>query len=128
MLKGKCEISGVPKNVKLTPLKEYKWAQANQNAGRGIQKNEEEKNELKETQTKTGWNEDEKKQKGRMQVEMVPHVKKMILGLNHPETQFGSTYLFFRNPEPRPTLRVVKVHFDRMWILKLKRFLLRKFS
>ena len=24
---------------------------------------------------------------------------------NHPETQFGPTYSFFRNPEPRPTLR-----------------------
>ena len=24
---------------------------------------------------------------------------------NHPETQFGPTYPFFRNPEPRPTLR-----------------------
>ena len=22
----------------------------------------------------------------------------------HPETQFGPAYLFFRNPEPRPTL------------------------
>ena len=24
---------------------------------------------------------------------------------NHPEIQFGPTYPFFRNPEPRPTLR-----------------------
>ena len=24
---------------------------------------------------------------------------------NHPETQFGPTSPFFRNPEPRPTLR-----------------------
>ena len=24
---------------------------------------------------------------------------------DHPETQFGPTYPFFRNPEPRPTLR-----------------------
>ena len=31
---------------------------------------------------------------------------------NDPETQFGPTYPFFRNLEPRPTLRAVKVHFD----------------
>ena len=31
---------------------------------------------------------------------------------NHPETQFGPTYPFFRNPEPKLTLRAVKVHFD----------------
>ena len=31
---------------------------------------------------------------------------------DHPETQFGPTYPFFQNPEPRPTLRAVKVHFD----------------
>ena len=24
---------------------------------------------------------------------------------DHPEIQFGPTYPFFRNPEPRPTLR-----------------------
>ena len=31
---------------------------------------------------------------------------------NYPETQFGPTYPFFRNPKPKPTLRAVKVHFD----------------
>ena len=31
---------------------------------------------------------------------------------DHPETQFGPTYPFFRNPKPRPTLHAVKVHFD----------------
>ena len=46
---------------------------------------------------------------------------------NHPETQFGSTYPFFQNPEPRPTLCAVKVHFDWMWILGLKSFFLEKF-
>ena len=42
---------------------------------------------------------------------------------DHPETQFGPTYPFFRNPEPRPTLRTWKVHFDWTWILGLKSFL-----
>ena len=46
---------------------------------------------------------------------------------DYPKTQFGLTYSFFRNPKPKPTLRAVKVHFDWTWILKLKRFFLRKF-
>ena len=41
---------------------------------------------------------------------MVPHKKDPWS--DHPETQFGSTYPFFWNPEPRPTLRAVKIHFD----------------
>ena len=31
---------------------------------------------------------------------------------NHPEIEFGPTYPFFLNPEPRPILRAVKGHFD----------------
>ena len=42
---------------------------------------------------------------------------------NHPKTQFGPIYLFFRNQEPWPTLRTWKVHFDWTWILGLKSFL-----
>ena len=59
---------------------------------------------------------------------MVPYTMKNDLWSNYPETQFGPTYPFFWNPEPRPTLRAVKVHFDWTWILRLKRFFLREFS
>ena len=57
---------------------------------------------------------------------------KMILSWNdpwsdHPKTQFGPTYPFFRNHKPWPTLRTWKVHFDWTWILGLKRFFLEKF-
>ena len=46
---------------------------------------------------------------------------------NHPKTQFGPIYPFFRNMNP--SLHYIpKVHFDRIWILKLKRFLLENFS
>ena len=55
---------------------------------------------------------------------MILQVMKMILGLI---TLFEPTYPFFRNPEPRPTLRAVKVHFDWTWILRLKRFFLGEF-
>ena len=75
---------------------------------------------------KTGWNENEEKQGKKTKAELVPH--KNDPWFNYLETQFGPTYLFFRNPEPKPTLRAVKVHFDWTWILRLKRFFLRKFS
>ena len=52
----------------------------------------------------------------------------MILALITLKHIFGPTYPFFRNPELRPTLRAVKFHFDRMWILKLKRFFLKEFA
>ena len=79
------------------------------------------------------WNEKKKrvykkKQERKIKVELVPHVMKNDTWSNYPETQFVPTYLFFRNPEPRPTLRAVKVHFDWMWILRLKKFFLKKFS
>ena len=45
-------------------------------------------------------------------VELVPHTIENDPWFNHPKTQFGPTYSFFRNPELRPTLRTVKVHFD----------------
>ena len=63
-------------------------------------------NEMK----KMGWNEE--KQKRKTKVELVPHMEKNDPWSDHPETQFGPTYPFFRNPEPKPTLRTVKVHFD----------------
>ena len=53
---------------------------------------------------------------------MIFHMMKNDPWSDHPETQFGPIYPFFRNHEPWPTLRALKVHFDRMWILKLKRF------
>ena len=43
-------------------------------------------------------------------MKMVPHKKDPWS--DHPETQFEPFYPFFRNLEPRPTLRAVKVHFD----------------
>ena len=77
---------------------------------------------------KRGWNENEKKQGRKTKAELVPHTMKNDPWSDHPETQFGPTYPFFRNPEPRPTLRAEKVHFDWIWILRLKKFFLRKFS
>ena len=47
---------------------------------------------------------------------------------DHPEIQFGPIYPFFRNHKLWPTLHTWKVHFDRMWIFRLKRFFLREFS
>ena len=46
-----------------------------------------------------GQNKDGKKDK-----ELVPHAAKNDPWSNHPETQFGPIYHFFRNPEPRPIL------------------------
>ena len=55
-----------------------------------------------------GQNKDEKKDK-----ENNPsRDEKIILGLITLKHIFGPLYPFFRNPEPRPTLRAVKVHFD----------------
>ena len=122
--------NGVPKVVKLTPSRNM--SKQKQNAERGTQnkKNEEEKKWIEiNPEEKMGWNENEEKQGRKTKVELVPHaIKKMILGLiYYPETQFGPTYHFFRNPEPRPTLRAVKVHFDWTWIPRLKRFSLKNF-
>ena len=72
------------------------------------------------------WN--EKKQRRKTKVELVPHAAKNDLWSDYPETQFGPTYTFFRNLEPKPTLRAIKVHFDWTWILRLMRFFLREFS
>ena len=77
---------------------------------------------------KTGWNENEEKQRRKPKAELVPHAMKNDHWSNYPKTQFGPTYPFFRNPEPRPTLHAVKVHFDWTWILGLKRFFLGEFS
>ena len=75
-------------------------------------KNLEEKWIEKKPEEKTGWNENEEKQKRKTKVELVPHAMKNDPWSNYPKTQFEPTYPFFRNPEPRPTLRAVKVHFD----------------
>ena len=74
-----------------------------------------------------GWYENEEKQGRKTKVELVLHAMKNDPWSNYPKTQFGPTYPFFRNPEPRPTLRTVKVHFNWTWILRLKRFFLREF-
>ena len=91
-------------------------------------KNLEEKWIEKKPEEKTGWNENEEKQKRKTKVELVPHAMKNDPWSNYPKTQFGPIYPFFRNPEPRPTLRFIKVHFDWTWILRLERFFLREFS
>ena len=57
-------------------------------------------------------NENEEKQGRKTKVELVPHTVKNDPWSNYPKTQFGPTYLFFRNPKPKPTLRAIKVHFD----------------
>ena len=57
-------------------------------------------------------NENEKKQRRKTKVELVPHATKNDPWSDHPEIQFGPTYPFFRDPEPRPTLCAVKVYFD----------------
>ena len=46
---------------------------------------------------------------------------------DHLETQFWPIYPFFRNHKLWPTLHTRKVHFDRMWIFRLKRFFLENF-
>ena len=51
---------------------------------------------------------------------MILHMMKNDLWFDHPKTQFRPIYHFFRNHEPWPTLRTWKVHFDRMWILRLR--------
>ena len=56
--------------------------------------------------------ENEKKKMNRRTKQMILHEMKNDPWSDHPETQFGPTYPFFRNLEPRPTLRAVKVHFD----------------
>ena len=112
------EKNGVSKVVKLTPLRNMSKQKQSENAGKGTQK----KCRRKMNWKKMGWNENEKKQGRKTKAELVPHAMKNDLWSNYPKTQFGPTYYFFRNSEPRPTLRAVKVHFDWTWILRLKRF------
>ena len=54
--------------------------------------------------------------------------KKWSLVWSPLNTYFGPIYLFFRNPEPWPTLRAWQVHFDQTRILKLKGTFLEEFS
>ena len=91
-------------------------------------KNVEEKWIEKTQRKKMGWNENEEKQGRKTKAELVPHAMKNDPWSDHLETQFGPTYLFFRNPKPSPTLRAIKVHFDWTWIPRLKRFFLKEFS
>ena len=56
-----------------------------------------------EMKRKTVWKEE--KQKKKTKVELVPYTAKNDPWSDHLETQFGPTYPFFQNPEPRPTLR-----------------------
>ena len=53
-----------------------------------------------------------KNKKRKTKVGLVPHTTKNDPRSDQLETQFGPTYPFFQNPEPRPSLRVVKVYFD----------------
>ena len=58
---------------------------------------------------------------------MIIRVMKNDPWSDHPETQFGPIYPFFQNHGLWLTLRTWKVHFDRIWILRLKRFFWRIF-
>ena len=86
------------KDVELTPLENRNEQEQNKIVEKGTKKNGESKKNDKKKKMNEG-------------------TTKKILHKNdpwsdHPETQFGPTYPFFRNLEPRPTLRAVKVHFD----------------
>ena len=54
------------------------------------------------------------------------HGKKWSLVWSPLNTYFGPIYPFFHEPEPWPTLRALKVHFDQIWIFKLKSSFLKK--
>ena len=82
----------VPRDVKLTLLENKNEQEQNKNA---------EKKELRKLVSK---------RKNDEKWEMNEKTMKNELSWNDPwsdhlETQFGPTYHFFRNPEPRPTLR-----------------------
>ena len=128
MPKGKYRKK-VPKAVKLTLLRNMSKQKQRKNTGKEPKKKYKRKMNWKETQRKkTGWNENEEKQGRKTKAELVPHAMKNDHWFNYLKTQFGPTYPIFQNPEPRPTLRAVKVHFDWTWIPRLKRFFLREFS
>ena len=67
---------------------------------RELKKNIEEKWIEKRARKKMSWNENEEKQGRKTKAELVLHMMKNDPWSNYPKTQFGSTYLFFRNPEP----------------------------
>ena len=117
------------KLFKLTPSRNMSKQKQSENDGKGTPKKKcRRKMNWKETQRKNElkwkWRETRKED----QRELVPHTVKNDPWSYHLETQFGPTYLFFRNPEPRPTLRTIKVYFDWTWIPRLKRFFLKEFS
>ena len=90
MLEDKCEENRVPKNVELTLQKKIKWARTKQKRW---------KKELRELENKKNdekWETNEKTMKNDLSWNDP--------WSDHPETQFGPTYSFFRSPEPRPTL------------------------
>ena len=126
MLEGKYWKNGVPQAIKLIHSRKMSKQKQSENAGK--KKNVKEKWIEKKPKEKRVEMKDEEKQGRKTKAELVPHTMKNDPCSDHPETQFGPTYPFFRNPEPRPILRTVKVHFDWTWILRLKRFFLKEFS
>ena len=80
MLEGKCEENGVPKDVELTPQKKIKWARTKQKRWK------KELRELKKNDEK--WETNEKTMKNDLSWNDP--------WSDHPETQFGPTYPFFR--------------------------------
>ena len=91
MLEGKSEKLWVPKDVELTLLEDKNEQEQTRNAEKETKReieNQRKMNEKREINEKTmendlSWNDP---------------------WSDHPETQFGPTYPFFRSPEPRPTL------------------------
>ena len=127
MLEGKYWKNGVPKAIKLTFSRNMSRQKQSENAGKRTQKKCRRKMNWKETK-KMGWNENEEKQGRKTKAELVLHEMKNDPWSNYPKTQLGPTYSLFRNHKPWPTLRTWKVYFDRMWILRLKRFSWENFS
>ena len=105
----------VPRDVELTSLENRNEQEQNKSVEKETKRkieNQRKMNEKKERWTKGQWN-------------MVPD--KNDPWSDHPKTQFGPIYPFFRNHKPWPTLRTWKVHFDQTWILGLKRVFLENF-
>ena len=120
--KANVRKNGVPKVVKLA-LWEI-WV--NKSKAKMLEKEPKKKeNEMKRNPRKNGlkwrWRETKKDKKNDLSRD------KNDPWSDQPEIQFRPIYPFFRNHKSRPTLLTLKVHFDRMWIFKLKRFLLEEF-
>ena len=87
----------VPKDVELTPLEDKNEQEQTKNTEKGIKKTR----KSKKNEWKREMNEGTTKSDPSCIPEMIPWS-------NHPETQFGSIYPFFRNHEPWPTLHTKK--------------------